>query len=141
MLSKDTRFSLRLSHFSRRFRRRHCYGGAQSLEEVRKSINKLLEFRSFRFVLNLKKLNRFIQTKHFKLKDDRTAAKLIFKNDFLTKLDLENTYLLISIDESSSKYLRFIFQGQHFEFLCLPFDLNAALYLFTKILKPIVYYL
>lgn len=139
--------------------------GAQSLEEVRKSINKLLELGaikpcvaespqfvssyflipkadgSFRFELNLKKLNRFIQTKHFKLEDGRTAAKLIFKIDFLAKLDLENAYFLIPIDESSSKYLRFIFQGQHFEFLCLPFGLNVAPYIFTKILKPMVNYL
>ncbi|XP_011694551.1 PREDICTED: uncharacterized protein LOC105453949 [Wasmannia auropunctata] len=46
--------------------------------------------------------------------------------------------LLKLVDESSSKYLRFIFQGQCFEFVCLPFGLNVAPHVFTKILKPVV---
>lgn len=136
--------------------------GSQSLYDVRKAINKLLDLGAIRpciaekpqfvssyflvpkadgFVLNLKKLNEFIQTKHFKLEDSRTVTKLISKNDFLAKLDLENAYFLIPIDKNSSKYLRFIFQGQYFDFLCLPFGLNVAPYIFTKILKPIVNYL
>lgn len=138
---------------------------SQSLEQVRKSIEKLVDLRavkpcvlknpqfissyflipktdgSFRFVLNLKRLNRFIETRHFKLEDGRTAAKLISKYDFLAKLDLENAYFLIPIDENSSRYLRFIFQGQYFEFLCLPFGLNVAPCIFTKVLKPVVNYL
>lgn len=95
----------------------------------------------FRFVLNLKKLNEFITTKHFKLEDSRTVEKLISNNDFLATLDLENAYFMIPVDEASSKYLRFIFQGQCFEFLCLPFGLNVAPYIFTKVLKPVVNHL
>lgn len=63
------------------------------------------------------------------------------KNDFLAKLDLENAYFLIPVSESSSKYLRFIFQGQCFEYLCLPFGLNVAPYVFTKVLRPVVNHL
>lgn len=72
---------------------------------------------TFRFVLNLKNPNEFISTKHFKLEDDRIAEKLISKNDFLVKLDFENAYLLIPVDQGSSKYLRFIFQSQYYEYL------------------------
>ncbi|XP_077257548.1 uncharacterized protein LOC143894793 [Temnothorax americanus] len=139
--------------------------GSQSLDDVREAINKLLvlgairpctpedpQFVSsyflvpkldgtFRFVLNLRKLNEFIRTKHFKLEDGRTAKKLIAKNDFLAKLDLENAYFLIPVDEDSSKYLRFIFQGQCFEFLCIPFGLNVAPHVFTKVLRPVVNHL
>lgn len=93
---------------------------------------------TYRFILNLKKLNTFIRTEHFKLEDGRTAAKLLSKGDFLAKLDLENAYFLIPVDETSSKYLRFIFQNQCFEFLCLPFGLNVAPYVFTKVMKPVV---
>lgn len=93
---------------------------------------------TFRFVLNLKKLNEFIRTKHFKMEDGRTAEKIIFKNYYLAKLDLENAYFLIPVDEDSSKYLRFIFQGQYFEFVCLPFGLNIAPLIFTKVMRPIV---
>lgn len=96
---------------------------------------------SYRLVLNLKKLNEFITTTHFKLEDGRTAEKLISRNNFLVKLDLENAYFLIPIDESSSKYLRFILEGQYFEFLCLPFGLNVAPYIFIKVLRPVVNHL
>lgn len=93
---------------------------------------------SFRFVLNLKKLNKFICTSHFKMEDGRTAEKLMSQGDFLANIDLENAYFLIPIHETSSKYLRFYFEGQIFEFLCLPFGLNIAPWLFTKIMKPVV---
>lgn len=100
--------------------------GSQTLDEVRGAINNLLNLgairpcapeepqfvssyflipkadETFRFVLNLKKLNKFILTKHFKLEDGRTAEKLISKNDFLAKIDLENAYFLIPIDEGAS---------------------------------------
>lgn len=73
--------------------------GSQTLDDVREAINNLLNLRAigscalenpqfvsyflipkldgtFRFILNLKKLNEFILTKHFKLEDGRTAEKL-----------------------------------------------------------------
>lgn len=33
-----------------------------------------------RFVLNLKQLNQYVETPHFKMEDARTALKLVFKN-------------------------------------------------------------
>lgn len=58
-------------------------------------------------------------TKHFELEDNCTASQLISKNNFLTKLDLENVYFLVSENKSSCKYLRFVFQDQCFEFVLL----------------------
>lgn len=72
------------------------------------------------------------------MEDGRTAEKIIFKNYYLAKLDLENAYFLIPVDKDSSKYLRFIFQGQYFEFVCLPFGLNVAPLIFTKVMRPVV---
>lgn len=45
-----------------------------------------------RFILNLKSLNKFIDTKHFKIEDLRTALKLISKDYFMAKLDLKDAY-------------------------------------------------
>ena len=42
---------------------------------------------SNRFILNLKKLNSFIDIQHFKLENIRTAMNLISKNCFLAVLD------------------------------------------------------
>jgi len=45
---------------------------------------------TFRLTLNLKHLNSFISTDHFKLEDFRVASRLITRNCFLAKLDLKD---------------------------------------------------
>lgn len=91
-----------------------------------------------RFILNLKKLNKFIQTDHFKLEDLRTAVKLVTDDCYMATLDLKDAYFMINIHQQSRKYLRFIFEEQIFEFKVLAFGINTAPYIFTKITKPIV---
>lgn len=91
-----------------------------------------------RFVLNLKKLNKFIDTDHFKIEDLRTALKLISKNCFMSTLDLKDAYFLVKIHPDSRKYLRFIYNEEIFEFNVLPFGLCTAPYVFTKVMKPII---
>ena len=93
---------------------------------------------SMRFILNLKKLNSFIDTEHFKLEDVRTASKLITKGCFMIVLDLKDAYFTIPIHKEHRKFLRFCFNNQLFEFLVLPFGLNTAPFIFTKIMKPIL---
>ena len=94
-----------------------------------------------RLILNLKSLNKFILTNHFKLEDGRTVVRLMNKGCYMAKLDLKDAYYLISVDKTSRKYLRFRFQSKLYEFLCLPFGLNVAPLVFTKILKPIISHL
>lgn len=91
-----------------------------------------------RFVLNLKSLNKFIKTDHFKMEDLRTAMKLVDKGSFMTSIDLKDAYFLVKVHNRSRKYLRFIFQNQLFQFTCLPFGLSLSPFVFTKILKPVV---
>lgn len=96
---------------------------------------------TFRFILNLKSWNKFISVKHFKIEDYRLATRLIFKSSYLAKLDLKDAYFLLPIHNNYKKYLRFRFGENVFEFNCLPFGLNIAPYVFTKLLKPIVKFL
>ncbi|XP_043499927.1 uncharacterized protein LOC122522709 [Polistes fuscatus] len=60
-----------------------------------------------RFILNLKNLNKFIETIHFKMEDFRTIY----------------------------------WQGHLYEFICLPFGLSTAPWVFTKIMKPVISHL
>lgn len=93
---------------------------------------------SFRFILNLKNLNKYISAPHFKLEDYRVVQNLLYKNCYMATLDLTDAYFLIPIAESHKKYLRFSFNNTLYEFSCLCFGLNIAPYLFTKIIKPVV---
>lgn len=94
-----------------------------------------------RFILNLKKLKKFIPTPHFKIEDYRTALRLISKNTYMCTIDLKDAYFSISIHKDSTKYLRFKWLDRTFEFQVLPFGLNIAPYVFTKLMRPVMQYL
>lgn len=94
-----------------------------------------------RFVLNLKPLNCFIKAPHFKMEDTRTALKLIYKDSYLTKIDLKDAFFSVPVHKNYRKYLRFLHCGTLYEFNVLPFGLSTAPYVFTKLLKPFLSYL
>lgn len=54
-------------------------------------------------------------------------------------MDLQDAYLLVWINPEHRKFLRFIFKGKLYQYLCLPFGLCSSSYVFTKITKPVVY--
>lgn len=92
-----------------------------------------------RFILNLKKFNEHIIPPHFKMEDRKTATSLMLENCFMTCLDLKDAYFLVPVDKSHRKYLRFSFNGELYEFTCLPFGLCTAPFVFTKLTKPVVH--
>lgn len=94
-----------------------------------------------RFILNLKCLNKFVRTVHFKLEDYRTATKLIFPRCYMTSIDLKDAYFLLSVHDAHRKFLRFKFNDQLFGFNCLPFGLSTSPFVFTKLLKPVMEFL
>lgn len=94
-----------------------------------------------RFILNLKNLNRYVHTEHFKLEDIKVARQLITQGCWMASVDLQDTYYMIPIHKRHTKYLRFIFERILYEFLVLPFGLSSSPYVFTKLLKPIVAFL
>lgn len=96
---------------------------------------------TWRFILNLKKFNSFVQTFHFKMEDIRTAIKLLFPNFFMAKIDLKDAYLMIPLDESSTKFFRFLFEDEFYEFLVTPFGFCEAPRIFTKLMKVAVNFL
>lgn len=91
-----------------------------------------------RFILNLKYLNAFVETPHFKMEDFRTASRLIRKDDFLCTIDLKDAYFLIPVHLSHGNFFRFIYKDVLYEFTCVPFGLASAPYTFTKLLKPVI---
>lgn len=93
---------------------------------------------SDRMILNLKDLNRFIDTVHFKLEDGRTVRQLLNRGSFLASIDLKDAYHLISVAPTDRVYLRFQFEGQLYQYTCLPFGLCTAPFVFTKLLKPVM---
>ena len=52
---------------------------------------------SWRPVLNLKPLNRFVISPHFKMESVRSVKNLVQPGDWLIKLDLKDAYLAVPI--------------------------------------------
>ncbi|KAJ8918214.1 hypothetical protein NQ315_014082, partial [Exocentrus adspersus] len=96
---------------------------------------------SDRLILNLKGLNSFVRTYHFKLEDRKLATSLMVKNCYMTTLDLKGAYFMIPIAQEHKKYLRFYFDSNLWEFNCMPFGLSVAPWVFTKLLRPVLTHL
>lgn len=93
---------------------------------------------SFRLILNLRQLNEFIDSLHFKMEDYRSVVNLMTKDCFFVSIDLQDAYHLIPVHESSQKYLLFEFQGKLYRYTCIPFGLSTAPRLFTKVMRPVM---
>lgn len=55
----------------------------------------------------------------------------------MSTVDLKDAYFLVRIHDDYKKYLRFQFCEKLYEFNVMPFGLNVAPYVFTKLMKPV----
>ena len=89
-------------------------------------------------VINLKPLNCYVNTEHFKMEGIHCLPNLLKSGDWMAKIDLKDAYFMIPIQEQDRAFLTFRFRDQLFQFRCLPFGLSCAPWVFTKTLKPVV---
>ena len=92
---------------------------------------------SSRPVVNLKALNKFITRKKFKMEGAHFLRDLLRPGDWMASIDLKDAYFSVTMAQQDRKLLRFSWQGQMYEFQCLPFGLSSAPRVFTKLLKPV----
>ena len=92
-------------------------------------------------VINLKGLNHFVKTEHFKMEGLHLLQDLLQPQDWMIKMDLKDAYLQIPIHPDHQHLLTFQWEEKTYMFQCLPFGLSAAPRVFTKLLKPLVGFL
>ena len=63
------------------------------------------------------------------------------KGDYVFKIDLQDVYFHVPIHPSSRNYLRFAFENKVFQFRVLPFGLNTAPQIFTRLGHTVTGYL
>ena len=86
-------------------------------------------------VISLKNLNAFIPYLHFKMEDLHLLKDMLKEKDYMCKKDLKDAYFCVPLHQKHRKYIRFCWEGQLYEFLCLCFSLGPAPRIFTKLLK------
>ena len=96
---------------------------------------------SVRLILNLKKFNKHIEYKKFKMETLASVLLLVTFGCFMASLDLRDAYFTVPIAGQSVGFLCFDWRGRTFCFICLPNGLSSAPRLYTKLLKPVLAHL
>ena len=87
----------------------------------------------WRPVIDLKSLNAHIHTPHFHMFTTNSVLSSFQRGDYAFKIDLQDAYFHLPIHPSSRKYLRFAFHNRVYQFQVLPFGLNTAPQVFTRL--------
>ena len=93
---------------------------------------------SKRLILNLKKLNSYMEYQHFKMENIYNALELLSENSFLASIDLKKAYYSIPVNIEHRRYLRFTFDEDIYEFTCLPNGISTAPRLFAKLIRVLL---
>ena len=93
---------------------------------------------SSRVIIDLSKLNEFIQKESFKMDSLETAKDLMRKNVWMASLDLKDAYFSLPIAEEFQKFLVFQWDGKFYKYVVLPFGITLAPRVFTKVMKPVL---
>ncbi|KAL6723685.1 hypothetical protein Aduo_018662 [Ancylostoma duodenale] len=66
---------------------------------------------------------------------------LVSLGDYCAKVDMSDAYFSVNICRKHRKYLSFVWDGEVFEFTCMPFGLATAPYLYTEIMRVLAEHL
>ena len=92
-------------------------------------------------VIDLKNLNSHIHAPHFRMFTTNSVLRAVRKGDYAFKIDLQDVYFHVPIHPSSRKCLRFAFENKVYQFRVLPFGLNTAPQVFTRLGHTVTGYL
>ena len=97
-----------------------------------------------RLVLDLRHVNQYVRLQKMKYEDLRTFAEIFDQGDYFITFDLTSGYHHVDIHPEHKKYFGFSWtfknsETKYFVFNVLPFGLNSACYIFTKLLRPFIW--
>ena len=85
-------------------------------------------------------MNKIVKAPKFKLESTLAALQVIEKDDYIFSFDLKSAYHQIRMNKNFTKYLGFAIEEEdgrkrYFMYLSLPFGLNDAMRVLTKLMK------
>ncbi|GJP39448.1 hypothetical protein CLOM_g23818 [Closterium sp. NIES-68] len=90
-----------------------------------------------RLILDLRKINNYLDIPKFKYEGLNRVAELIRPGDWMFSIDLKSGYHHVEIHPSCWKFLGFHFKGDYYSFISLPFGLATASFVFTQLNKQL----
>lgn len=87
-------------------------------------------------VINLKRLNQLVKTKHLKMEGIHMLKDLLRAGDWMAKIDLKDAYFMLPMSQGDRHLLKFQWKDKTYQFNCLPFGLSSSPWVFTKTTRP-----
>lgn len=94
-----------------------------------------------RIILDLSRFNDAVDKKHFKMTNIQTALTFVFRDIYMSSIDLQDAYFTFPIVKEDRKFLKFRWQGVLWRFRALPMGITCAPLIFTKLITPIFAFL
>ena len=91
-------------------------------------------------ILNLKKLIKYIDSKHFKMESLQNVLHMVKSGVWMASVDLKDAYYSVPIDKEYQKYLKFLWEYP-LKFIVMPNGYGPAMRAFTKLMKPLFSFL
>ena len=88
-----------------------------------------------RIIGNFKDINKCIKYHKFKMDTLKDVLDLVKPNMYMTSIDLKDAYFTVPLSPESRKYVRFSWEGDVLEFICMMFGLGPTPRIFTKLMK------
>jgi len=92
----------------------------------------------WRGCLDARPVNAELRYEKFKMEGLHTVKSLLRRDDWLTSIDVADAYPHVLIHPEDRRYVRFIWEGVHYQFRAVCFGLASAPRMFTKIMRPIM---
>ena len=92
---------------------------------------------SWRPVIDLSHLNRFVDVSHFRMETIQSVLLSVRQGDWMASIDLKEAYLQVPVHPDSCHLLRFVSKGHVFQFKALCFGLSTAPQVFTRVMASV----
>lgn len=97
--------------------------------------------KSFRLIVDLRKLNSSINCPKFQYEDINTVVKLVQPGDHLITVDIKSGFHHIPVHENFQTFLGIQWKGKFYVWTVVPFGMSASPFFFHKVIRPIIGYL
>ena len=88
---------------------------------------------SWRPVIDLSILNLYVDVSHFQME----TIQSVRQGDWMASIDLKEAYLQVPLHPESRPFLRFVTNGQVYQFTALCFGLSTAQQVFSRVMAPV----
>ena len=89
---------------------------------------------SWRPVIDLSSPNFFVDVSHFCMETIQSVLLSVRQGDWMASIDLKGAYLQVPVHPDSRRFLRFVAQGNVYQFSALCFGLSTAPQVFTRVM-------